>query len=161
REPARNAHTKTGIDVLAEEDFAPLRGKRVALITNQTGLDRDGRGTIQLLAHADGVKLVALFSPEHGIAGRAEDKVSSSTDPATGLPIYSLYGDTRRPADEMLRGIDALVFDIPACASIPISPRWAMQWRNPRSTRSPSMCSTGRTHWAARPSKARCSTATG
>ena len=112
REPARNAHTKTGIDVLAEEEFAPLRGKRVGLITNQTGLDRDGRSTIQLLAHADRVKLVALFSPEHGIAGRAEDKVSSSTDPATGLPIYSLYGDTRRPADEMLRGIDALVFDI-------------------------------------------------
>lgn len=112
REPAGNAHTKTGIDALVEENFAPLRGKRVGLITNHTGLDRNGHSTIELLAHAEGVKLVALFSPEHGIVGRAEDKVPSSTDPATGLPIYSLYGDTRRPTDEMLRGIDALVFDI-------------------------------------------------
>ncbi|MBI3670132.1 MAG: DUF1343 domain-containing protein [Acidobacteria bacterium] len=112
REAARNAHTNTGLDVLVEENFAPLRGKRVGLITNHTGLDRNGRSAIDLLAHAEGVKLVALFSPEHGIAGRAEDKVASSTDPATGLPIYSLYSETRRPTDEMLRGMDALVFDL-------------------------------------------------
>jgi uncharacterized protein YbbC (DUF1343 family)/CubicO group peptidase (beta-lactamase class C family) len=112
REPARNAHTKTGLEVLAEENFTSLRGKRVGLITNHTGMDRNGRSAIDLLAHAEGVKLVALFSPEHGIAGRADDKVSSSADPTTGLPIYSLYSETRRPTDEMLRGIDALVFDI-------------------------------------------------
>jgi len=109
---ARGDHTQTGIDVLEEEHFAPLRGKHVGLITNQTGLDRQGRGTIDVLAHAEGVKLVALFSPEHGIASRFEDKVASSTDPTTGLPIYSLYGDTLRPTEQMLNGVDALVFDI-------------------------------------------------
>jgi len=112
REPPRNAHTLTGLDVLEAENFASLRGTHVGLITNHTGRDRNGRSAIDLLAHAEGVKLVALFSPEHGIAGRAEDKVSSSTDAATGLPIYSLYGDTRRPTGEMLRGVDTLVFDI-------------------------------------------------
>ncbi len=109
---ARNAQTKTGIDVLVEENFAALRGKRVGLITNHTGLDRNGRSTIDLFWKAEGVKLVALFSPEHGIAGRADDKVASTTDTATGLPIHSLYGDTRRPTEEMLRDVDALVFDI-------------------------------------------------
>ena len=108
----RNAQTKTGIDVLVEDNFAPLRGKRVGLITNHTGLDRNGRSTIDLLAKAEGVKLVALFSPEHGIAGRADDKVASTTDTATGLTIHSLYGETRRPTDEMLKDVDALVFDI-------------------------------------------------
>jgi uncharacterized protein YbbC (DUF1343 family) len=101
-----------GLDVLEAEKFAPLRGKHVGLITNHTGLDYQGRTTIELLAHAPGVQLVALFSPEHGIAGHADEKVASSQDPSTGLPIYSLYGDTRRPTDEMLKGIDALVFDV-------------------------------------------------
>ncbi len=112
RAPARHAHTKTGIDALVEENFAPLRGKRIGLITNHTGFDRSGRRTIDLLASAEGVKLVAIFTPEHGILGRAEAKVPSSTDPATRLPVYSLYGDTLRPTDEMLCGVDALVFDI-------------------------------------------------
>jgi uncharacterized protein YbbC (DUF1343 family)/CubicO group peptidase (beta-lactamase class C family) len=110
--PARIGHAKTGIDVLEEENFAPLRGKHVGLITNHTGFDRNGQRTIDVLAHADDVKLVAIFSPEHGIAGREESKVASTTDPATGLPVYSLYGETRRPTDEMLRGMDALVVDI-------------------------------------------------
>ncbi len=109
---ARNAHTKTGVDVLEEENFATLRGKNVGLITNHTGLDRNGRSAIDLLAHAPGVKLVALFSPEHGIAGREDSKLASSTDAATGLAIYSLYGDTRRPTDDMLKGVDALLYDI-------------------------------------------------
>jgi uncharacterized protein YbbC (DUF1343 family) len=104
--------TKTGIDVLEEQNFAPLRGKRVGLITNQTGVDSQGRRTIDVLAHADNVKLVALFSPEHGIAGQLDAKVGNATDAATGLQIFSLYGDTRRPTDEMLQGLDALVFDI-------------------------------------------------
>ncbi len=104
--------TLTGIDVLEAENFAPLAGKRVGLITNQTGIDRMGRSTIDLLAHAPGVKLVALFSPEHGIRGAVDERVPSSTDAATGLPVYSLYGDTLRPTDADLAGLDALVFDI-------------------------------------------------
>ena len=104
---------KTGIDVLEEQNFAPLKGLRIGLITNQTGVDSHGRRTIDVLAHAEGVKLVALFSPEHGIAGKLDqDRVDNSKDGATGLPIYSLYGASRRPADEDLKGLDALVFDI-------------------------------------------------
>jgi uncharacterized protein YbbC (DUF1343 family) len=106
------AQTLTGIDVLEAENFAPLAGKRVGLITNQTGIDRKGRSTIDLLAHAPGVKLVALFSPEHGIRGAVDEHVPSSTDATTGLPVYSLYGDTLRPTDAMLAGLDVLVFDI-------------------------------------------------
>jgi len=107
-----NLRTKTGIDILEEENFAPLRGKRVGLITNQTGVDLHGRRTIDVLAHAPGVKLVALFSPEHGIAGKADATIANAADTVTDLPIYSLYGETRRPTDEMLKGIDVLVFDI-------------------------------------------------
>ena len=110
--PAAAAQTLTGIDVLEAQKFAPLVGKRVGLITNQTGVDRDGRSTIDLLAHAPGVKLVALFSPEHGIRGEFDARVSSSTDETTGLPIYSLYGETERPTDAMLAGVNVLVFDI-------------------------------------------------
>jgi len=105
-------HTLTGIDVLEAQNFAPLAGKRVGVITNQTGIDRNGRSTIDLLSHAPGVKLVALFSPEHGIRGTVDERVASSQDAATGLPIYSLYGETLRPTDAMLAGVDALVFDI-------------------------------------------------
>ena len=108
----RSDQTLAGIDVLEQENFAPLEGKTVGLITNQTGVDREGRRTIDLLAHAPGVKLTAIFSAEHGIFGKEDANVASATDAATGLPIYSLYGETRRPTDEMLRGLDALVFDI-------------------------------------------------
>ncbi|MGH9795707.1 MAG: exo-beta-N-acetylmuramidase NamZ domain-containing protein [Candidatus Acidiferrales bacterium] len=112
RPVARNAQSKTGIDVLAAGGFAALRGKRVGLITNHTGVSREGRSTIDLLYKAEGVQLVALFSPEHGIRGTADENVASGVDEATGLPIHSLYGETRRPTPEMLAGIDALVFDI-------------------------------------------------
>jgi uncharacterized protein YbbC (DUF1343 family) len=105
-------HTKTGIDVLEAEKFASLGGKRVGLITNQTGLDSYGHRTIDLLARAEGVKLVAIFSPEHGIVGAADATVANQADAATGLSVYSLYGATRRPTAEMLQGVDALVFDI-------------------------------------------------
>ena len=108
----RRGQTKTGLDVLVAENFAPLAGKKIGLITNHTGVARDGRTTLDLLSHATGVQLVALFSPEHGIAGAADRQLASSKDSATGLPVYSLYADTRRPTDEMLRGLDALVFDI-------------------------------------------------
>jgi uncharacterized protein YbbC (DUF1343 family) len=106
------ARVQTGLEVLEVQKFAPLRGKRIGLITNHTGVDTQERSTVQLLAHAPGVQLVALFSPEHGIAGHADDNVASSKDASTGLPIYSLYGDHNRPTDEMLNGIDALVFDV-------------------------------------------------
>ncbi len=104
--------TLTGLDVLEQDNFASLVGKHVGLITNQTGIDRQGRSTIDLLAHAPGMKLVALLSPEHGIRGTEDANVPSSTDAATGLPVYSLYGETRRPTDQMLQGIDTLVFDV-------------------------------------------------
>ncbi|MBI3400718.1 MAG: DUF1343 domain-containing protein [Acidobacteria bacterium] len=108
----RHDPTLAGIDVLAAENFARLRGKHVGLLTNQTGRSRQGTSTIDLLAHAPGVTLVALFSPEHGIRGQLDDKVASSRDEATGLPIHSLYGDTRRPTEAMLAGIDTLVVDL-------------------------------------------------
>jgi uncharacterized protein YbbC (DUF1343 family) len=104
--------TLTGIDVLEAQKFAPLVGKRIGLIANQTGIDRNRRSTIDLLAHAPGVKLVALFSPEHGIRGTLDERIASSTDEATGLPVYSLYGETLRPTDAMMTGLDVLVFDI-------------------------------------------------
>jgi uncharacterized protein YbbC (DUF1343 family) len=103
---------QTGLDVLEAEKFAPLRGKHIGLITNHTGLDYQERTTINVLAHAPGVQVVALFSPEHGIAGHSDEKLPSSKDASTGLPIFSLYGDHLRPTDEMLQGIDALVFDV-------------------------------------------------
>jgi uncharacterized protein YbbC (DUF1343 family) len=109
---SRPARVQTGLDVLEAQKFAPLRAKRIGLITNHTGVDSQGRSNVELLAHAAGVQLVALFSPEHGLAGRNNEKISSSKDPSTGLPVYSLYGETLRPTDEMLKGIDALVFDI-------------------------------------------------
>jgi len=108
----RPARVQTGLDILEAEKFAPLRGKHVGLITNHTGLDSQGRSTVDVLSHAAGFQVIALFSPEHGLAGRNDEKVSSTKDPSTGLPVYSLYGETRRPTDEMLKGIDALVFDV-------------------------------------------------
>lgn len=112
RRSSRPGRVQTGIDVLETQRFAPLRGKHVGLITNHTGLDSQGRSTLDLFAHATGVHLVALFSPEHGLLGQNDDKVSSGKDATTGLPIFSLYGETRRPTDEMLQGVDTLVFDI-------------------------------------------------
>jgi uncharacterized protein YbbC (DUF1343 family) len=108
----RAGRVQTGLDVLEAEKFAPLRGKHIGLITNHTGLDYQERTTINVLAHAPGVQVVALFSPEHGIAGHSDEKLASSKDASTGLPIFSLYGDHLRPTDEMLQGIDALVFDV-------------------------------------------------
>jgi uncharacterized protein YbbC (DUF1343 family) len=108
----RASRVQAGIDILETQKFAPLRGKRVGLITNHTGIDSQERSTVSVLARAPGVELVALFSPEHGLAGRNDEKISSSTDAATGLPVFSLYGETLRPTGEMLEGLDALVFDV-------------------------------------------------
>jgi len=112
RHSGHAARVQTGLDVLEVQKFAPLRGKHVGIITNHTGLDSEGRSTVDVLSHAASVQLVALFSPEHGLAGRNDEKIASTKDPSTGLPVYSLYGETLRPTDEMLKGIDALVFDV-------------------------------------------------
>jgi uncharacterized protein YbbC (DUF1343 family)/CubicO group peptidase (beta-lactamase class C family) len=104
--------TNNGIENLIAQHYAPLRGMRVGLITNQTGIDRSGNPTIDLLRSAPGVTLTALFSPEHGIRGTADEKVGDARDAASGLPVYSLYGETRKPKPEQLAGLDALVFDI-------------------------------------------------
>jgi uncharacterized protein YbbC (DUF1343 family) len=102
----------TGIDVLKRDSFRLLKDRRVGLVTNHTGLDRDGNSTIDLLHQAPGVKLVALFSPEHGIRGQVDRLVEDSKDEKTGLPVYSLYGRRKRPSTEQLQGIDTLVYDI-------------------------------------------------
>lgn len=101
-----------GIDVLVKNKFAPLKGKRIGLITNHTGQDRDRNPTIDLLKKAPGVTLVKLFSPEHGIRGAVDAKVSDSRDEKTGLPIVSLYGKITKPTAAHLRDLDALVYDI-------------------------------------------------
>jgi uncharacterized protein YbbC (DUF1343 family) len=105
---------RTGIEVLKDRGFDILKGKRVGLITNPTGVDSRLGSTIDILFAAPGVKLVSLFGPEHGVRGdfAAGDKVDTYTDGRTGLPVYSLYGKTRKPTAEMLRGIDILVYDI-------------------------------------------------
>lgn len=105
---------KTGIEVLKEQNFKCLEGKRVGLITNPTGVDNRLRSTIDILHEAPNVNLVALYGPEHGVRGdvHAGDKVANSADPSTGLPVYSLYGRTRKPTPEMLKDIDVLVYDI-------------------------------------------------
>jgi len=106
--------TKTGIEVLRGQNFKMLEGKRVGLITNPTGVDRHLKSTIDILNEAPNVKLVALFGPEHGVRGDAHagDKVENITDLKTGLPVYSLYGKTRKATPDMLKGIDVLVYDI-------------------------------------------------
>ena len=111
---ARPIVVKTGIEVLKAQRFELLEGKRVGLITNPTGVDDGLRSTVDILNEAPTVELVALFGPEHGVRGDAHagDHVGNQTDPVTGLPVYSLYGKTRKPTPEMLRGIDVLVYDI-------------------------------------------------
>jgi len=111
---AQNIKVKTGIEVLKETKFKPLQGKRVGLITNATGVDNNLKSTVDILHQAPGVELVALYGPEHGVRGdvHAGDKVSDYNDPNTGVPVFSLYGATRKPSPEMLEGVDVLVYDI-------------------------------------------------
>lgn len=120
----RNGNVKTGIDVLEAHGFDVLQSgagksadkKKIGLVTNQTGQDADGRRTIDVLANAPGVSLEAIFSPEHGVAGTVDTtNVGDSKDTATGVPVYSVYGATdaaRRPSLDVLKGLDAIVFDI-------------------------------------------------
>ncbi len=110
--PGAPSRVRTGIEFLAAQNFAPLAGKRVGLITNQTGRDSSGRRTIDLLYAAPKVKLKAIFTPEHGLSGQAESKVPSGRDKATKVRVYSLYGDDLRPTTKMLKGLDVLIFDL-------------------------------------------------
>lgn len=111
---AQKIHIKTGIEVLKSQNFRYLEGKRVGLITNPTGVDNELRSTIDILHEAPNVNLMALYGPEHGVRGdvHAGDHVSDQRDPATGLPVYSLYGKTRKATPEMLKDVDVLVYDI-------------------------------------------------
>ena len=111
---AQKIKIKTGIEVLKEQHFECLKGKRVGLITNPTGVDNTMRSTIDILHNAPEVNLVALYGPEHGVRGdvHAGDHVSDLKDATTGLPVYSLYGKTRKATPEMLKDIDVLVYDI-------------------------------------------------
>ena len=105
---------KTGIDVLIENNFSPLTGKRVGLITNPTGVTNTLVSTVDIFARAKELKLVALYGPEHGVRGDvvAGGRIESYTDSATGIPVFSLYGKTQKPTPEMLKGVDVLVYDI-------------------------------------------------
>ncbi len=109
-----SAQVKPGIEVLRDNGFAELKGKRVGLITNPTGIDNKFKSTVDILHQAPGVTLTALYAPEHGVRGdiHAGDKVDNMIDPATGVPVYSIFGKTRKPTPEMLRDIDVLVYDI-------------------------------------------------
>lgn len=103
---------RPGIDILEQENFASLSGKNVGLITNHTGVDSAGRRTIDLFRDAPGIRLAAVFTPEHGLSGSNDEKIRSDMKSPLGIPLYSLYGDVLRPTDAMLEGIDALIFDI-------------------------------------------------
>jgi uncharacterized protein YbbC (DUF1343 family) len=109
---AKPGAVRVGIDVLERDGFPPLKGRKIGLITNQTGIDHAGRSTVDVLRGAEGVTLVALFTPEHGLRGAADGRVSDGLDAKTGLPVYSLYGARMRPTDAQLAGIDTLVFDL-------------------------------------------------
>src|SRR5687767_9603740 len=106
------AQVRPGVEVFVEKPPEVVRGKRIGLITNQSGINRKGESTIDLIRGMKDVQLVALFSPEHGIRGIAESRVASATDEKTGLPIHSLYGETYKPTPAMLEGVDVIVYDI-------------------------------------------------
>jgi uncharacterized protein YbbC (DUF1343 family) len=112
--PAARAQVQLGSEVLAANGFKELQGKRAGLITNPSGINRNGESAIDLLRSAPGVKLVALFGPEHGVYGdvKAGENIRDKTDQRTGLPVHSLYGTTRKPTPPMLKGLDALVYDL-------------------------------------------------
>ena len=107
-------HITPGIEVLLSDRLESLKGKRVALLTNQTGVDRKGVSNVDLLRAHPAINLVALFSPEHGVSGAAQagEKVASGIDPKSGLPVHSLYGETKMPTAKMMQGIDIVLVDL-------------------------------------------------
>ncbi|MGI9054871.1 MAG: exo-beta-N-acetylmuramidase NamZ domain-containing protein, partial [Pyrinomonadaceae bacterium] len=109
----QSAIVLNGIDILEKNNFKELENKRIGLVTNQTGRNLNGKPTIDVLNEAKNIKLVSLFAPEHGIRGELDqEKITDSKDEKTGLPVYSLYGETRRPKPEQLQNLDAIVYDI-------------------------------------------------
>lgn len=118
----------TGLEVLVRDSLALVRGKRVGLITNQTAVTSRGELAVDLLARTPGVRLVALFGPEHGVRGTVEggESIENQRDSATGIPVYSLYGRTQKPTPEMLRGLDVLMFDIQDIGARPYTFVWTM-----------------------------------
>lgn len=112
RRATRQSVIELGIDRLIADQFAPLSGRHVGLVTNHTGRASDGRRTADVLHDAPDISLVAIFSPEHGLAGDRDEEVEDGRDRATGTPVYSLYGERKRPSAEQLKGIDTLVFDV-------------------------------------------------
>ena len=111
---AKSPVVKTGIEVLRDRGFEGLVGRKVGLVTNPSGVDSNLNSTVDILYNAPGVELVALYGPEHGVRGDvyAGDKINDSVDPATGLPVFSIYGATRKPTQEMLEGVEVMVYDI-------------------------------------------------
>ena len=111
---AKTPVVKTGIEVLRDRGFEGLVGRKVGLVTNPSGVDSNLNSTVDILYYAPGVELVALYGPEHGVRGDvyAGDKINDSVDPATGLPVFSIYGATRKPTQEMLEGVEVMVYDI-------------------------------------------------
>ena len=111
---AKSPVVKTGVEVLRDRGFEGLVGRKVGLVTNPSGVDSQLNSTIDILFNAPGVELVALYGPEHGVRGDvyAGDKVNDSVDSVTGLPVYSIYGSTRKPTPEMLEGVEVMVYDI-------------------------------------------------
>ncbi|MCC7324899.1 MAG: DUF1343 domain-containing protein, partial [Gemmatimonadaceae bacterium] len=126
--PVHAQRVRPGIEVLVTDSIHLIKGKRVGLITNHTGLGPAGKTTIDILYSTPGVKLTALYGPEHGIRGvaRAGDHIASTVDSATGVPVYSLYGETRVPTPEMLKDVDVLIFDIQELGARFYTYQWTM-----------------------------------
>lgn len=126
--PAHAQRVRPGIEVLVTDSIHLIKGKRVGLITNHTGLGPAGKTSIDILYSTPGVKLTALYGPEHGIRGvaRAGDHIASTVDSATGVPVYSLYGETRVPTPEMLKDVDVLIFDIQELGARFYTYQWTM-----------------------------------
>ena len=125
---AQQQRVRLGIEVLLSDSIHLVRGKRVGLITNHTGVVPDGRSSIDLLHRANGVRLTALFAPEHGIRGQAAagERIENSVDSATGVPIHSLYGETRVPTAEMLKDVDVVLYDIQDVGARTYTYQWTM-----------------------------------
>ena len=126
--PAQQGAVLTGLEVLVRDSLHLVRGKRVGLITNQTAVTTRGEHAVDVLARAPEVKLVALYGPEHGVRGNIEagEKIANQVDSATGVPVFSLYGQTQKPTPEMLRGVDVLLFDIQDIGARPYTFVWTM-----------------------------------
>jgi uncharacterized protein YbbC (DUF1343 family) len=126
--PRADGRVLPGLEVLVRDSLQLVRGKRVGLITNQTAVTSRGEHAVDVLARAPGVRLVALFGPEHGVRGTVEggERIENQRDSATGIPVYSLYGRTQKPTQEMLSGLDVLLFDIQDIGARPYTFVWTM-----------------------------------